>query len=111
MNGVKRPGGPSGISAPGQGVRVTNKGLTMPSGGVRPQKGTPQPSTLRMRTAPWPGLPGPAQKDRARSMPEEKIYAFAQGIRGGVDDDPGEPTMDQAINPSKAKPGGTERGF
>jgi len=29
-------------------------------------------------------------------MPEEKIYAVAKGIRGGVDDDPG-PSKDPSL--------------
>ena len=39
------------------------------------------------RTAKWPGLPGPKQRDRSRGIKEEKIYATAQGLRGGVDSD------------------------
>lgn len=52
--------------------------------GVMPQKGEPQKSDLPMRTAGYPGLPGKAQsRDRANGVPEEKIYASAEGLRGG----------------------------
>lgn len=102
MNGVKRPGGPSGISAPGQGVRVTNTGLRFSGDGVRPQKGTPQPSTVNTSHPSWGGLPGKAGPDRSNGSDEEKIYAYAQGIRGGVDADPGQPVLDQTINPQRS---------
>lgn len=59
--------------------------------GVSPKKSGPTPASLPMRTASWPSLPGKSQsKDRANGIPEEKVYAYAQGLRGGVDDDPGE---------------------
>ncbi len=58
--------------------------------GVEPLKGEPQKSDLPLRVAPWPGLPGKAQsKDRANQIPEEKVYAQCEGLRGGKDDDPG----------------------
>ena len=57
--------------------------------GVSPKKSGP--SHLEKpteRTASWPGLPGKAQsKDRSLGVPEEKIYAAAQGLRGGKDSD------------------------
>jgi hypothetical protein len=88
MNGVKRPGGPSGISAPGQGVRVTNTGLKFPGDGVRPQRPGFAPSqNIPESTASWPGLPGKAGPDRANGINEEKVYVFAQGLRGGADID------------------------
>lgn len=55
--------------------------------GVMPKRGTPQPSNLPMRTAGYPGLPGKAGPDRSNGVPEEKIYASAQGLRGGKDSD------------------------
>lgn len=41
------------------------------------------------RTASWPSLPGKAGPERSNGVPEEKVYAFAQGLRGGKDNDPG----------------------
>lgn len=35
------------------------------------------------RTASWPSLPGKTGPDRSAGVPEEKVYAFAQGLRGG----------------------------
>lgn len=60
--------------------------------GVKPlSKGKPTGSySIKESTASWPGLPGKAQKDRSWGVHEEKVYATAKGIRGGVDDDPGE---------------------
>lgn len=55
--------------------------------GVLPQKGQPQKSELNMSGPNWPGLPGKTQRERNRGIPEEKIYASAQGIRGGSDGD------------------------
>lgn len=55
--------------------------------GVSPKKAGPQMDGLNMSTASWPGLPGKPGPDRSAGMPEEKIYAVAQGLRGGVDND------------------------
>lgn len=55
--------------------------------GARPKKGEPQKSSLPMGTARYPGLPGKAGPDRAAGMPEAKIYASAQGIRGSRSSD------------------------
>ena len=56
--------------------------------GVEPLKGEPQKSDLKMSVPKWPGLPGKAQsKDRAQGIPEEKVYAQAEGLRGGKDED------------------------
>lgn len=57
--------------------------------GVFPMKGTPQQSSLNVSSPSWPGLPGKSGPDRANGIPEEKIYASAQGLRGGADADPG----------------------
>lgn len=57
--------------------------------GVLPQTGEIQKVALNVSSPSWPGLPGKSGPDRAAGMPEEKIYASAQGLRGGVDSDPG----------------------
>ncbi len=51
--------------------------------GVKPLKGSPQPSNLNMSVPSWPGLPGKSGPDRSAGVPEVKIYAQANGIRGG----------------------------
>lgn len=51
--------------------------------GVEPlPSGTPSTS-IPERTAAWPGLLGKAGPDRSAGVPEEKVYAFAEGLRGG----------------------------
>lgn len=51
--------------------------------GVKPLKPGPSSFPMRMQTANWPGLPGKAGPDRSGGTPEEKVYAYAQGLRGG----------------------------
>lgn len=56
--------------------------------GVKPLPAGPLQDSLNIRTAAWPGLPGPAQpRDRSNGVPEEKVYAQAMGLRGGRDDE------------------------
>lgn len=57
--------------------------------GVLPKKGEIQKVALNVSSPNWPGLPGKAGPDRSNGVPEEKIYASAQGLRGGADADPG----------------------
>lgn len=70
-----------------------------PSSGVKPLPSGSPDLSMPMRTASWPGLPGKAGPDRSNGVPEEKVYAMAQGLRGGVDNDPGPSTDFQAIKP------------
>lgn len=58
--------------------------------GVKPLSPGKPDLSMPMRTARWPGLPGEAGPDRSAGAPEEKVYAFAQGLRGGSDEDKGE---------------------
>jgi len=51
--------------------------------GVSPKPAGTQAASMPMRTANWGGLPGKAGPDRSNGVPEEKIYACAQGLRGG----------------------------
>lgn len=58
--------------------------------GVSPKKAGSPHDSINTRTAAWPGLPGKAQpRDRSLGVPEEKVYAKAVGLRGGVDADDG----------------------
>lgn len=64
--------------------------LKQPSSGKgeSPKKAGPKHYSMPERTANWPGLPGKAQpKDRSLGYPEEKVYAKAEGLRGGKDVD------------------------
>lgn len=63
--------------------------------GVKPLPAGKPDLSMPMRTAAWPGLPGKAGPDRSNGVPEEKVYACAQGLRGGKDNDPG-PSKDEA---------------
>lgn len=75
--------------------QVTNL-KAAPASGVKPIQSGPRRDTVTIRTAKWPGLPGKAGPDRSNGVPEEKVYPFAQGIRGGSDDDPG-PSKDPSL--------------
>lgn len=67
-----------------------------PQTGQKPLPAGPKDQAIPMRTAKWPGLPGKAGPDRSAGVPEEKVYPYAQGIRGGSDDDPG-PSKDPSL--------------
>ena len=57
--------------------------------GVKPLPPGKPDLSMPMRTASWPGLPGKSGPNRANGTPEEKIYAYARGLCGGMDNDPG----------------------
>ena len=68
-------------------TQIRNRKEPTTGKGVFPLKGMPQWSHTTTSHPSWPGLPGPSGPDRSNGTPEEKVYAYAQGIRGGVDDD------------------------
>lgn len=51
--------------------------------GVKPIASGSTQTAMPERTAAWPGLPGKSGPDRSAGVPEEKVYAYAQGLRGG----------------------------
>lgn len=64
---------------------------TQGAGADTKARGSKPSGAMPMKTANWPGLPGPAQPSRSKSgFAEEKVYAMAKGLPGGRDPDSGE---------------------
>jgi hypothetical protein len=66
-------------------TQIRNTKEPSSGGGVKPKAAGNQKFTITESHPSWPGLPGKAGPDRSNGTPEEKVYAYAQGIRGATE--------------------------
>lgn len=70
--------------------QISNLKQPKSGSGVKPVGSGSPDLSMPERTASWPGLPGKSGPDRSNGSPEEKVYVFAQGLRGGKEVNDGE---------------------